>query len=81
MRAGYGNCVEIDHGNGFVTRYAHLNRIAVRQGQKVKLNQKVGELGNSGRSTGPHIHYEVMFRGQPRNPLRFIEAGRYVFES
>ncbi len=81
VRAGYGNCVEIDHGNGFVTRYAHLNRIVVRQGQKVKLNQKVGELGNSGRSTGPHIHYEVMFRGQPRNPLRFIEAGRYVFES
>jgi murein DD-endopeptidase MepM/ murein hydrolase activator NlpD len=81
VRAGYGNCVEIDHGNGFVTRYAHLNRISVRQGQKVKLNQKVGELGNSGRSTGPHIHYEVLFRGQPRNPLRFIEAGRYVFES
>ncbi|HBK91786.1 MAG TPA: hypothetical protein DDZ68_08955 [Parvularcula sp.] len=81
VRAGYGRCVEVDHGNGFMTRYAHLNRIVVRQGQKVKLNQKVGELGSSGRSTGPHIHYEVMFRGQPRNPLRFIEAGRYVFES
>ncbi len=80
-RSGFGNCVEIDHGNGFMTRYAHLNRVVVRQGQKVKLNQKVGELGNSGRSTGPHVHYEVHFRGQPRNPLRFIEAGRYVFES
>ncbi|NWG91043.1 MAG: M23 family metallopeptidase, partial [Parvularculaceae bacterium] len=81
VRQGFGRCVEIDHGNGFVTRYAHLNRIAVQEGQRVKLHQKVGELGNSGRSTGPHVHYEVLFRGQPRNPLRFIEAGRYVFES
>lgn len=81
MRQGFGRCVEIDHGNGFVTRYAHLNRITVKQGQRVKLNQKIGELGNSGRSTGPHVHYEVLFRGQPRNPQKFIEAGRYVFES
>ncbi len=81
VRQGFGRCVEIDHGNGFVTRYAHLNRITVQDGQRVKLHQKVGELGNSGRSTGPHVHYEVLFRGQPRNPLRFIEAGRYVFES
>lgn len=81
LRQGFGRCVEVDHGNGFVTRYAHLNRIVVQQGQRVKLHQKVGELGNSGRSTGPHVHYEVLFRGQPRNPLRFIEAGRYVFES
>ena len=81
LRQGFGRCVEIDHGNGFLTRYAHLNRIVVQAGQRVKLNQKVGELGNSGRSTGPHVHYEVLFRGQPRNPLRFIEAGRYVFES
>lgn len=81
VRQGFGRCVELDHGNGFVTRYAHLNRITVQQGQRVKLHQKVGELGNSGRSTGPHVHYEVLFRGQPRNPLRFIEAGRYVFES
>lgn len=81
VRSGFGRCVEVDHGNGFMTRYAHLNRITVKTGQKVKLNQKVGELGNSGRSTGPHVHYEVLFRGQPKNPLRFIEAGRYVFES
>ena len=81
VRAGFGRVVEVDHGNGFMTRYAHLNRIAVQQGQRVKLHQKVGELGNSGRSTGPHVHYEVLFRGQPRNPQRFIEAGRYVFES
>ncbi len=80
-RAGYGRIVEIDHGNGFITRYAHLNRYTVSTGQVVKLHQKIGELGNSGRSTGPHVHYEVIFRGQPKNPLRFIEAGRYVFES
>ncbi|MEZ5922665.1 MAG: M23 family metallopeptidase [Parvularculaceae bacterium] len=80
-RNGFGWVVEIDHGNGFMTRYAHLNRTVVKTGQRVKLHQKVGELGNSGRSTGPHVHYEILFHGQPRNPLRFIEAGRYVFES
>lgn len=80
-RSGYGRCVEIDHGNGFVTRYAHLNRITVSVDQKVSLHDKIGELGNSGRSTGPHIHYEVLHHGKPKNPNRFIEAGRYVFES
>jgi murein DD-endopeptidase MepM/ murein hydrolase activator NlpD len=81
VKSGWGRMVEIDHGNGFVTRYAHLHRITVRAGQKVQLHDKVGELGNSGRSTGPHVHYEVLYRGKPKNPRRFIEAGRYVFES
>jgi murein DD-endopeptidase MepM/ murein hydrolase activator NlpD len=80
-RSGFGRIVEIDHGNGFVTRYAHMNRITVKRGQKVKLHDKVGELGNSGRSTGPHVHYEVVYKKRPVNPARFIEAGRYVFES
>lgn len=80
-RAGYGRLVEIDHGNGFVTRYAHLHRISVKAGQKVSLHDKVGELGSSGRSTGPHVHYEILYKGKPKNPSRFIEAGRYVFES
>ena len=80
-RSGFGRVVEIDHGNGFVTRYAHLNRYTVKAGQKVKLHQKIGELGNSGRSTGPHIHYEIIYKGRPVNPQRFIEAGRYAFES
>jgi murein DD-endopeptidase MepM/ murein hydrolase activator NlpD len=80
-RAGFGRIVEINHGNGLITRYAHMNRITVKTGQKVKLHDKVGELGNSGRSTGPHVHYEVLFKGKPLNPRRFIEAGRYVFES
>jgi len=80
-RSGWGLMVEVDHGNGFITRYAHMSKITVRRGQKVGLHDKVGELGNSGRSTGPHIHYEVLFRGKHLNPKRFIEAGRYVFES
>lgn len=81
VKSGWGRTVEIDHGNGFVTRYAHLHRITVNVGQKVALHDKVGELGSSGRSTGPHVHYEVLYKGKPRNPRRFIEAGRYVFES
>ena len=80
-RAGFGRVVEIDHGNGFVTRYAHMNRIKVKRGQKVALHDQVGELGNSGRSTGPHVHYEILYKKRPVNPRRFIEAGRYVFES
>ena len=79
--AGWGLMVEIDHGNGFITRYAHMSKITVKRGQKVSLHDKVGELGNTGRSTGPHIHYEILFRGKHLNPKRFIEAGRYVFES
>ncbi len=80
-RSGFGRVVEIDHGNGFVTRYAHMSRITVKARQKVNLHDKVGELGSSGRSTGPHVHYEIMFKKRPVNPRRFIEAGRYVFES
>lgn len=80
-RSGFGRTVEIDHGNGFVTRYAHMHRTSVKRGQTVELHDKVGELGSSGRSTGPHIHYEILFKGKPLNPKRFIEAGRYVFES
>ena len=80
VKNGFGKVVEIDHGNGFVTRYAHMNRIVVKRGQKVSLHDKIGELGSSGRSTGAHVHYEVLFKGKPLNPRRFIEAGRYVFE-
>ncbi|MBL4620183.1 MAG: M23 family metallopeptidase [Marinicaulis sp.] len=80
-RSGFGKVVEVDHGNGFITRYAHMSRITVRAGQKVALHDKVGELGSSGRSTGPHVHYEILFKKRPVNPRRFIEAGRYVFES
>jgi len=80
-RGGFGRTVEIDHGNGFKTRYAHMNKIMVRSGQQVELNDVIGLMGSTGRSTGTHLHYEVLYRGRQVDPLKFIEAGRYVFES
>jgi len=76
----YGNLVEIDHGHGIRTRYGHLYRINVKVGDVVKFRQTVGLLGSTGRSTGPHVHYEVRFNGTLRDPARFLEAGRYVFQ-
>jgi len=81
MRSGYGLMIEIDHGNGFSTRYGHLSKISVRRGVQVDLNQEIGKLGSSGRVTGPHVHYEVYYKGVTRNPTNFVKAGRYVFES
>jgi murein DD-endopeptidase MepM/ murein hydrolase activator NlpD len=85
VRAGrmgaYGNLIEIDHGNGFRTRYAHLDRISTRVGKVVELNETIGLMGTTGRSTGTHLHYEVLYKGRQVDPKRFIEAGRYVFES
>ncbi|MBK8906976.1 MAG: M23 family metallopeptidase [Rhodospirillales bacterium] len=77
---GYGRFVEIDHGFGLTTAYAHLDRIAVETGRKVALGEKVGSLGNSGRSTGAHLHYEVRHRGEPMDPMAFIRAGRTVLQ-
>ncbi|MEM1103951.1 MAG: M23 family metallopeptidase [Pseudomonadota bacterium] len=79
-KPAYGRVVEIDHGNGFRTRFGHLHKISVKKGAMVQLHQQVGELGSSGRSTGPHLHYEVWFNGKVRDPQRFFEAGRYVFK-
>jgi murein DD-endopeptidase MepM/ murein hydrolase activator NlpD len=76
----YGRVVEIDHGLGVHTRYAHLKAITVKVGQKVEFRQEVGKLGNSGRSTGPHLHYEVQVNGKPHDPMNFMEAGKYVFK-
>ena len=78
VRSGYGNTVEIDHGRGFKTRYAHLSAISVRAGQRVSLGQRIGALGNTGRSTGPHLHYEIWLSGRAVNPYRFIRAGEHV---
>jgi len=78
VRNGYGNCVEIDHGNGFKTRYAHMQSFAVRPGQRVGVGQRVGAMGSTGRSTGVHLHYEVWLNGRPQNPARFVKAGDYV---
>ena len=76
----YGNMVEIDHGFGIHTRYGHLSSILVQVGAKVNKGAIVGKLGSTGRSTGPHVHYEVWYDGVVRNPSKFIEAGRHVFE-
>ncbi|MEZ5811399.1 MAG: M23 family metallopeptidase [Rhizobiaceae bacterium] len=73
---GYGRMVEIDHGNGISTRYAHMSRIRVKEGQKVVAGDIVGNVGSSGRSTGPHLHYEVRRGDRPINPRRFIAVGR-----
>ena len=67
----YGNCIQIDHGFGYVTRYAHLSKIDVRVGQKVVRGETIGKVGTTGKSTGPHLHYEVMVKGQIVNPVRY----------
>jgi murein DD-endopeptidase MepM/ murein hydrolase activator NlpD len=71
-RYGYGNEVRVDHGFGYVTRYGHLQEILVKKGQKVKRGEVLGELGSSGRSTGPHLHYEVHKNGRTVNPMYFF---------
>lgn len=78
-KGGYGRIIEIDHGNGFRTRYGHLSKIEVKTGQKIAFRETIGRVGSSGRSSGAHLHYEVWFDGIVRNPSKFIEAGHYVF--
>jgi murein DD-endopeptidase MepM/ murein hydrolase activator NlpD len=70
----YGNMIEIDHGNALVTRYAHASKLLVAVGSLVKRGQKIAEVGNSGRSTGPHLHFEVMVAGVQQNPTRFLSG-------
>lgn len=70
-RRGYGNCITIDHGFGYETIYGHLNKILVEKGSKVKRGQVIGEVGNSGFSTGPHLHYEIHRDGIPVNPVNY----------
>jgi murein DD-endopeptidase MepM/ murein hydrolase activator NlpD len=76
---GYGKMVEIDHGNGLATRYGHLSEIDVGVGDKVRTGQVVGKLGSTGRSTGPHIHYETRVAGEAVNPQKFLDAGDRLF--
>ncbi|MBZ9694262.1 MULTISPECIES: M23 family metallopeptidase [unclassified Mesorhizobium] len=75
---GYGRMVEIDHGNGFATRYGHLSEIDVTVGEKVDAGTVIGKTGSSGRSTGPHLHYEVRHNGEAIDPLRFLTVGKKV---
>jgi murein DD-endopeptidase MepM/ murein hydrolase activator NlpD len=72
---GYGIMVEIDHGNGLVTRYAHMSKALVEEGQDVAQGAVLGKMGSSGRSTGPHLHYEVRVDGEPVDPERYLRAG------
>lgn len=76
----YGRFIEIDHGNGVVTRFGHLAKIFVKRGQKVAFRDKIALLGNSGRTTGAHLHYEILFKDRNVNPMKFIKAGRNVFQ-
>ncbi|MBY0576633.1 MAG: M23 family metallopeptidase [Gallionellaceae bacterium] len=69
----YGKMIEIDHGNDIVTRYAHASRLLVKVGQVVRCGDKIAEVGNTGRSTGSHLHFEVRYRGMAQNPVRFLQ--------
>jgi len=72
-RYGYGNLVEINHGNGYVTRYGHNSKLLVRVGDTVKKGQVIAKMGSTGRSTGPHVHFEVLQNGRQINPQRFVQ--------
>ena len=79
-KQGYGNCVEISHGNGLLTRYAHMSRIMARVGEVVGPGRIIGAIGSSGRSTGPHLHFEVRIADRPVDPRPFLEAMPHVFQ-
>jgi murein DD-endopeptidase MepM/ murein hydrolase activator NlpD len=72
----YGNMLEIDHGNDLVTRYAHASRVLIKKGDLVKRGQKIAEVGSTGRSTGPHLHFEVLVDGVYQDPQKFLRAGK-----
>lgn len=76
---GYGYLIKVQHELGVETRYGHLSKMSVKVGQKVSRGQRIGDMGNTGRSTGPHLHYEVRVNGQAINPMSFIKAAQNVF--
>ena len=72
----YGNMIEVDHGNNLITRYAHSSKVYVKKGDLIKRGQRIADVGSSGRSTGPHLHFEVLVQGIPQDPQKFLNAGR-----
>jgi murein DD-endopeptidase MepM/ murein hydrolase activator NlpD len=72
---GYGRMIEVDHGNGLSTRYGHLSEIDVKVGDEVHIGEVIGRMGSTGRSTGPHLHYETRIDGEPVDPEKFLRAG------
>lgn len=70
-KGSYGNCIDISHGYNYLTRYAHLSEILVKEGQNVKRGEVIGKVGSTGKSTGSHLHYEVRFKDKPQNPVNF----------
>jgi murein DD-endopeptidase MepM/ murein hydrolase activator NlpD len=72
----YGNMVEIDHGSDLITRYAHASRVYVKTGDIIKRGQKIADVGTTGRSTGPHLHFEVLVQGVPQDPQKFLAAAQ-----
>ena len=80
-KSGYGRVVDVDHGYGFRSRYAHLRSISVKRGDEVVIGDKLGIMGSSGRSTARHLHFEVMFQGKPYDPRHFLKAGQHVHEN
>jgi murein DD-endopeptidase MepM/ murein hydrolase activator NlpD len=73
-RYGYGNLVEINHGNGYVTRYGHNDKILVKLGDSVERGQTISKMGSTGRSTGPHVHFEVLLNDRQVDPIRFVQS-------
>jgi murein DD-endopeptidase MepM/ murein hydrolase activator NlpD len=74
----YGSMLEIDHGNDLITRYAHTSRVYAKKGDLIKRGQHIADVGTTGRSTGPHLHFEVLVQGVPQDPQKFLNAGRSV---
>jgi murein DD-endopeptidase MepM/ murein hydrolase activator NlpD len=78
VKSGYGNSIDIYHGDGIVSRYAHLSRIFVKNGQRVVRGQNIGATGSTGRSTGPHLHYEIRLYNKPVNPYIFLNKKNFI---
>lgn len=78
FHSAYGNMIEVDHGNDLITRYAHASKTLVKKGDLIKRGQKIAEVGTTGRSTGSHLHFEVLIQGVPQDPQKFLAAGRQL---